>query len=211
VALKHDSREVEPPRRQRPPSPERISSSNPAWRSRRLGGSLLPIVAHFAEVGAHPRATFPLAVAPLAGVVPRASRRTGSPRRVSPNVEEVPSAPSGRVRRAPQSAAGCGEPGTNLGHEVLGETGSPRRVSPNVEEVPSAECPIGPGSTRPSKRSGVRRTRHELGARGTGEREACVVAGSRKARARLVGAARRGPLRQSHRGGESERPDGRGV
>ena len=29
------------------------------------------------------------------------------------------SAPSGRVRRAPQSAAGCGEPGTNLGHEVL--------------------------------------------------------------------------------------------
>src|SRR5688572_23579708 len=32
---------------------------------------------------------------------------------------------------------------------------------------PSAECPIGPGSTRPSKRSGVRRTRHELGARGS--------------------------------------------
>jgi hypothetical protein len=31
----------------------------------------------------------------------------------------VQSAPSGRVRRAPHSAAGCGEPGTNLGHEVL--------------------------------------------------------------------------------------------
>jgi putative ATP-binding cassette transporter len=50
------------------------------------------------------------------------------------------------------------EAGANLGHEVLGETRScseePRRVSPNVEEVPSAECPIGPGSTRPSKRSG---------------------------------------------------------
>jgi hypothetical protein len=29
-------------------------------------------------------------------------------------------APSGRVRRAPHRAAGCGEPGTNLGHEVLG-------------------------------------------------------------------------------------------
>jgi hypothetical protein len=27
-------------------------------------------------------------------------------------------------------------------------------VRPNVEEGPSAECPIGPGSTRPSKRSG---------------------------------------------------------
>jgi hypothetical protein len=39
--------------------------------------------------------------------------------------------------------------------------------SPNVEEAPSAECPIGPGSTRPSQRSGARRTRHELGARGT--------------------------------------------
>jgi hypothetical protein len=33
----------------------------------------------------------------------------------------VQGAPSGRVRRAPQSAAGCGEPGTNLGHEVLAE------------------------------------------------------------------------------------------
>jgi MFS family permease len=31
----------------------------------------------------------------------------------------VQSAPSGGVRRAPHSAAGCGEPGTNLGHEVL--------------------------------------------------------------------------------------------
>jgi hypothetical protein len=31
----------------------------------------------------------------------------------------VQSAPSGRLRRAPQSAAGCGEPGTILGHEVL--------------------------------------------------------------------------------------------
>src|SRR5688572_33131971 len=50
---------------------------------------------------------------------------------------------------------------------LVGETRSPRRVSPNIEEVPSAECPIGPGSTRPSKRSGVRRTRHEFGARGT--------------------------------------------
>jgi osmoprotectant transport system ATP-binding protein len=30
----------------------------------------------------------------------------------------VQGAPSGRVRRAPYSAAGCGEPGTNLGHEV---------------------------------------------------------------------------------------------
>ena len=28
-------------------------------------------------------------------------------------------APSGRVRRAPYSAAGCGEAGPNLGHEVL--------------------------------------------------------------------------------------------
>jgi hypothetical protein len=50
---------------------------------------------------------------------------------------------------------------------LLGETRSPRRVSPHVEEGPSAECPIGPGSTRPSQRSGARRTRHELGARGT--------------------------------------------
>jgi hypothetical protein len=33
----------------------------------------------------------------------------------------VKSAPSGRVRRAPQSAAGWGEPGTNLGHEILGD------------------------------------------------------------------------------------------
>src|SRR5690349_13472500 len=55
-----------------------------------------------------------------------------------------------------------------------GETRSPRRVSPNVEEGPSAECPIGPGSTRPLQRSGVRRTRHELGARGTGRSAARV-------------------------------------
>jgi hypothetical protein len=37
---------------------------------------------------------------------------------------------------------------------LVGGTRSPRRVSPNVEEVASAECPIGPGSPRPSKRSG---------------------------------------------------------
>src|SRR6185295_6514234 len=36
---------------------------------------------------------------------------------------------------------------------LVGETRSPRRVSPHVEEGPSAECPIVPGSTRPSKRS----------------------------------------------------------
>jgi tetratricopeptide (TPR) repeat protein len=33
---------------------------------------------------------------------------------------------------------------------LVGETRSPRRVFPDVEEGPSAECPIGPGSTRPS-------------------------------------------------------------
>jgi len=31
----------------------------------------------------------------------------------------VQGAPLGRVRRAPYSAAGCGEPGPNLGHEVV--------------------------------------------------------------------------------------------
>jgi RNA polymerase sigma-32 factor len=41
-----------------------------------------------------------------------------------------------------------------LQEELVGETRSPRRVSTHVEEVPSAECPIGPGSKRPSKRSG---------------------------------------------------------
>src|SRR5262245_8739622 len=43
------------------------------------------------------------------------------------------------------------------------------KSSPGFDQCkgsPSAPCPIGPGSTRPSKRSGVRRTRHELGARG---------------------------------------------
>jgi glycolate oxidase len=40
--------------------------------------------------------------------------------------------------------------GDDVRRELVGETRSPRRVSPNVEEVPSAECPIGPGSTRPS-------------------------------------------------------------
>ena len=38
------------------------------------------------------------------------------------------SAPSGRVRRAPHSAAGCGEPGTNLGHEVLGACRTSRHL-----------------------------------------------------------------------------------
>src|SRR5687767_8440558 len=33
--------------------------------------------------------------------------------------DRVQGAPSGRVRRAPHSAAGGGEPGSNLGHEVL--------------------------------------------------------------------------------------------
>ena len=52
---------------------------------------------------------------------------TRSPRRVSPNVEEQYSAPSGRVRRAPHREAGCGEPGANFGHEVLGARGTWRR------------------------------------------------------------------------------------
>jgi hypothetical protein len=60
------------------------------------------------------------------------------------------------VARKWRRERGRGEPGTNLGHEVLvGETRSPRRLlpnteAPNVDEVPNAECPIGPGSTRPS-------------------------------------------------------------
>src|SRR6188768_3874853 len=41
------------------------------------------------------------------------------------------------------------------------------KFSPKIEEGPSAGCPIVPGSTRPLQRSGVRRSRHELGARGT--------------------------------------------
>jgi hypothetical protein len=47
----------------------------------------------------------------------RRAPRSSYPAHASSNVEEVPSAecPSGRVRRAPQSAAGCGEPGLNLG------------------------------------------------------------------------------------------------
>jgi hypothetical protein len=37
-----------------------------------------------------------------------------------------------------------------LGGETRRLSGEPRRVSTDVEEGPSAECPIGPGSTRPS-------------------------------------------------------------
>jgi pyrrolidone-carboxylate peptidase len=50
---------------------------------------------------------------------------TRSPRRVSTHVEEVPSAecPIEPGSTCPRGAAGCGEPGTNLGHEVLAKGG----------------------------------------------------------------------------------------
>jgi hypothetical protein len=41
----------------------------------------------------------------------------------------VQSAPLGRVRRAPHSAAGCGGPGTSLGHEILVRSAGPALVA----------------------------------------------------------------------------------
>jgi hypothetical protein len=38
----------------------------------------------------------------------------------APSCQSAPEARHDDSRRAPQSAAGCGEPGTNLGHEILG-------------------------------------------------------------------------------------------
>jgi D-cysteine desulfhydrase len=92
----------------------------------------------------------------------------------------LPDVPEVKLARAPERMLRwldrCGErPGhaRSLHAAASRETRSPRRVSPNVEEGPSAECPIGPGSTRPPSRSGVRRTRHELGARGTSAAPTC--------------------------------------
>src|SRR6185295_863661 len=66
---------------------------------------------------------------------------TRSPRRVSPNVEEEPSAecPIGPGSTRPSSAAGCGEPGTNLGHEVL-VWRSLRRTLPNASSRCAGAC-----------------------------------------------------------------------
>jgi oligopeptide/dipeptide ABC transporter ATP-binding protein len=70
-------------------------------------------------------------------------------------------------------------------YELAGETQSPRRVSPNVEGGPNAECPIGPGSTRPSP---AQRGRGEHGTNLGHE-----VPGTRRARCFLVDPARPEP------------------
>jgi hypothetical protein len=94
----------------------------------------------------------------------------------------------------------------------VGETRSPRRVSTHVEEGPSAECPIGPGSTRPSPRSGVRRTRHELGARGTlwRQRRARPAAGATLRHPDLYGRAHRSSSTRGFARGRRPRDPQRG-
>lgn len=58
----------------------------------------------------------------VSGVAPTLDVELLSFEEVRPNVEEGPSAegPIGPRSTRPHSAAGCGEPGTNLGHEALG-------------------------------------------------------------------------------------------
>jgi hypothetical protein len=90
----------------------------------------------------------------------RASRRR-APAEGAPAAETRTRGP-GAISPATRLTAAGRQP------SLVGETRGPRRVSTHVEEVPSAECPIVPGARRPSPRSGMQRTRHELGARGTG-------------------------------------------
>ena len=85
--------------------------------------------------------------------------QTRSPRRVCPNVKEVPSTKD-HGPSAARSAAGA----VNLGCEVLvGGTRSQRRVSPNIEEVPNAETPSLPVSTRPSPAGDAAKPGTDLG------------------------------------------------
>jgi hypothetical protein len=74
---------------------------------------------------------------------------------VRPIERDTPDCRSPRQNWPPSAGFACAP---------VGETRNPRRVSTHVEIGPSAECPIGTGSTRELMRSGVRRTRHELGA-----------------------------------------------
>ena len=94
-------------------------------------------------------------------------------------------------RRAPRAAAG-GRPALSLSgprragfgaSRLVGETRSLRRVSPNVEQIPSAECPIGPGSTRPSSAAGCGEPGTNLGH----EVPALVVRGGHAATKRRAG------------------------